>query len=270
MEPNDQSFLSPTSSDERLEVAGDLLEECWFFENMLDRKARMLRCHSDPCPSSSSVSQEMLVWNSCIEAPSPSRKQPIDNNDSVQPKESESTQSSSRHGLLRAPSLPPCIGRKESEPRTSKLTRQASLNSSDVLPPPHKSKGMMKQQYSMQRHAPQRLPKAMSLNTRYPSQTKMTKSLSDLECEEVQGFKDLGFSFDKEDLSPTVINILPGLQEKNHVNSNDDKVRRPYLSEAWQVQDPAPPIPNWVVKNSAEDMKTQIKFWARAVASNVR
>lgn len=35
--------------------AMDLLEECWFFENLFHtRKARMPRCHSDPCSSSSS------------------------------------------------------------------------------------------------------------------------------------------------------------------------------------------------------------------------
>lgn len=30
------------------------------------------------------------------------------------------------------------------------------------------------------------------------------------------------------------------------------------------------PIPVWVPKDSSKDMKAQIKFWARTVASNVR
>lgn len=104
------------------------------------------------------------------------------------------------------------------------------------------------------------------------NERKMRKSLSDLEFEEVQGFKDLGFKFDKEDLSPSVIKILPGLQEKNRVDSDqDDSVRRPYLSEVWFQECPTPPIPiDCVIKKSSEDIKTHIKFWAKAVASNLR
>ncbi|KAF1866782.1 hypothetical protein Lal_00018167 [Lupinus albus] len=35
----------------------------------------------------------------------------------------------------------------------------------------------------------------------------MRRSLSDLELEEVQGFKDLGFYFEKEALSPSLIEM---------------------------------------------------------------
>ncbi|KAK9907861.1 hypothetical protein M0R45_000048 [Rubus argutus] len=88
---------------------------------------------------------------------------------------------------------------------------------------------------------------------------------------QLQGFKDLGFTFDQKDIAPSVISILPGLQEKNRDEGlNPDMVRRPYLSEAWLVQSCAPPPPNLAASRSAEDMKAQIKFWARAVASNVR
>lgn len=97
------------------------------------------------------------------------------------------------------------------------------------------------------------------------------KSLTDLEIEEVQGFKDLGFTFDEKDIAPSVVSILPGLKEKKrHEDLNPEMVRRPYLSEAWLVQSCAPPPPNLAATRSAEDMKAQIKFWARAVASNVR
>lgn len=108
------------------------------------------------------------------------------------------------------------------------------------------------------------------MRRRYLNQKTMRRSLSDLELEEVQGFKDLGFSFEKESLSPSIASIIPGLQEKNRDETEEDKAsRRPYLSEAWLVQSSAPPIPNWVSKKSSADMKEQIKFWARAVASNV-
>lgn len=110
----------------------------------------------------------------------------------------------------------------------------------------------------------------MEMRRRYLNQKTMRRSLSDLEFEEVQGFKDLGFSFEKETLSPSLASILPGLQEKKRDETEEDKAaRRPYLSEAWLVQSCAPRIPNWTSHKSSGDMKVQIKFWARAVASNV-
>ena len=110
------------------------------------------------------------------------------------------------------------------------------------------------------------------MRRRYLNGRSLRRSTSELEIEEVQGFKDLGFTFDNKDsLSPSVVNILPGLQEKSGEDLDlQNKVKRPYLSEAWQVQSCAPPIPIWATKNSAEDMKVQLKYWARAVASNVR
>lgn len=110
----------------------------------------------------------------------------------------------------------------------------------------------------------------MEMRRKVLNQKTMRRSKSDLECEEVQGFKDLGFSFEKEALSPSLANIIPGLQNKNKDESEEDKeARGPYLSEAWLVQSCAPPVPNWGSNLSPADMKQQIKFWARAVASNV-
>lgn len=119
------------------------------------------------------------------------------------------------------------------------------------------------------------------MRRRFSSQKTMRKTLHDLEKEEVQGFKDLGFQFEKETINPSVASILPGLQEKNRDEKEQDKaVRRPYLSEAWLAQSCGPPlpppppplpsvVPKWDSKKSTEDVKAQIKFWARAVASNV-
>lgn len=122
----------------------------------------------------------------------------------------------------------------------------------------------MTQSSSIPRH--RKRPELESINmesfkeTRHDliDQTKMRKkSPSDLEYQEVQGFRDLGFTFEKEEKS--------GIEP-----AGEEEFRRPYLSETWQVQSSAPQVPNWVGKSSAEDMKAQIKFWARAVASNVR
>lgn len=243
--------------------AGTLLEESWFFGNLLHRKPRMSRCYSDPCPSSN-YSQEMIVRKSYDESPS-------------------SSQLKSSSSLRRAPSLPPCLGREEVEDEESEFTmgrliRQASLNLSDMLPPRQTPKGM-KQSCSTARQQPRRKPKQEKNNLdsnkemRRAKTTKQKKngmSQNDLESEEIQGFKDLGFQFDNTDLSLSVVNILPGLQEKSRVDSDEEEVSRPYLSESWQAQNSAPKIPNWVDQKSAKDVKAQIKFWARAVASNVR
>ncbi|KAM6550392.1 hypothetical protein CsatB_000200 [Cannabis sativa] len=307
-----------------------LLEESWFFGNLLiNQKPKMLRCFSDPCPSSSSSISNIIT---------------LDNNNN---------NNTITRNLARAPSLPPNIGREEKEEeeeeengnsnrvlvtklasdekkerksskiikeqccyslpkpkknmlvRTqtlptsmrkveivqdhhgedkinggiSKSNRQPSLNLADILPPRH-NKGNS----SRNRTPKNTILEGFYNNTdgsremrrRYQNGKNMRRSLSDLEIEEVQGFKDLGFTFDKLK-NPSVVNIIPGLQEKNEEDSMglENKVRRPYLSEAWLAQSysppPPPPPPSWAFrKSSGEDMKAHIKFWARAVASNVR
>ncbi|XP_062096295.1 uncharacterized protein LOC133802075 [Humulus lupulus] len=157
-----------------------------------------------------------------------------------------------------------------------KPSRQASLNLADILPPRH-NKGTS--------NSRNRAPKntgvefdtdgSREMRRRYQNGKNMRRSLSDLEIEEVQGFKDLGFTFDNKDkLNPSVVNIIPGLQEKKEEDNMglENKVRRPYLSEAWLTQSygpPPPPPPSWALRKSSQDMKAHIKFWARAVASNV-
>lgn len=273
MEQVDHCPLESSSSYSKPE---DLLEECWFFKNSLDRKAKkaILRCYSDPCPSSSSYSQEMLAGNSSGGTnsssmtkfssgggcdPPPLLPRPcVAAGEEVREEKamSESILGSSRHDLLRTPSLPPCIGREEdaeSDFALSKLIRQASLNSPDVLPPRRNSK-VKKQSSSTPQHRPRKNPELESIEKEACNgmrrlsldQDKITrKSARDLEFKEVKrfnSFKDMGFKFDKRDSNPS-----------------EDKSS-------------GPPIPSWVdsKNSSAEDMKAQIKFWARAVAANVR
>ncbi|KAK3198826.1 hypothetical protein Dsin_022241 [Dipteronia sinensis] len=361
MEPNfgdpfesssSSSSSSSPSGDE--EAVNDLLEKCWFFGNLFQRKTRMLRSYSDPCcpPSSKEIftrnsdSQNItkneitagdgdcVVQRNLIRAPSlpPCVGRKMEENhqekesstggktnklltrqsslpkpasagkkEATKEKASTATRSKSNNGqfprsnLHRTPSLPSYFGReedKESDARMSNLIHQAFSTSSDILPKSHTSKGLTRS-YSISRYRPPRSSeverhynynmngsiKDMSRRRCLINQNKSRKkSTSDLESEEVQGFKDLGFTFEKQELSPSVVNILPGLQEKNNSNNNreelnQEKFRRPYLSEAWLSHNfappPPPPIPNWATENSALDMKAQIKFWARAVASNV-
>ncbi|KAD7117448.1 hypothetical protein E3N88_04716 [Mikania micrantha] len=106
-----------------------------------------------------------------------------------------------------------------------------------------------------------------------------SKSLSELEFEELKGFMDLGYRFSEEDKDSSLVWMIPGLQrlgkdEEEEVHSYGN-VSRPYLSEAWGdlekmkeeasrlMRIPAP-------AGNESDMKLQIRFWAHSVASVVR
>lgn len=91
------------------------------------------------------------------------------------------------------------------------------------------------------------------------------QSSSDLESIEVQGFRDLGFVFDKEELRESLAGVLPGLKQAKSSRSRS----RPYLSEAWQRRPPAPVRVQSEARSAAE-MKDQLRMWAQAVACNVR
>ncbi|KAM6548762.1 hypothetical protein CsatB_020438 [Cannabis sativa] len=128
-----------------------------------------------------------------------------------------------------------------------------------------------------------------------------SKSLSDLEFEELKGFMDLGFVFTEEECRDSkLVSIIPGLQRfaekkqsdvvvpnynrgKDHDNNSNSNnhdqanlVSRPYLSEAWDVLDikrtKKSPLKNWKLPETGNeiDMKDQLKFWAHSIASTVR
>ncbi|KMZ68110.1 hypothetical protein ZOSMA_24G01330 [Zostera marina] len=102
---------------------------------------------------------------------------------------------------------------------------------------------------------------------------KAQKSVADLEHEEVRGFEDLGFVFDKERLSPVLLKMIPGLSREGSGSDcgggSDRKVAtRPYLSESWIVQRSTPSVVNWVGRKLAPDVKEQLQLWAKSVACN--
>ncbi|CAK8577155.1 unnamed protein product [Lathyrus sativus] len=107
-----------------------------------------------------------------------------------------------------------------------------------------------------------------------------SRSLSELEFEELKGFMDLGFVFSEKDKDSTLASLIPGLQrlgkeENEEQKKIDESVvadEKPYLSEAWDLVDlrgRRNPLVNWRVpeKGSEIDMKHNLKFWARTVAS---
>ncbi|XP_048132319.1 uncharacterized protein LOC125314333 isoform X3 [Rhodamnia argentea] len=116
----------------------------------------------------------------------------------------------------------------------------------------------------------------------------LSKSLSQLEFEELKGFMDLGFVFSEEDIDDSsLVSIIPGLQrlgkrikDANHRQEDGDEkervgesagIARPYLSEAWEWWEEEDPLMNWKVPALANDtdMRESLKWWAHTVASTV-
>ncbi|KAJ4981362.1 hypothetical protein NE237_032199 [Protea cynaroides] len=112
--------------------------------------------------------------------------------------------------------------------------------------------------------------------------TSSTKSISDLESEELKGFMDLGFVFSEEDKDSSLVSIIPGMQrlgekseEKETTVDDESAIQRPYLSEAWDVLDrrrAENPLMNWGIPGLYNDidMKVNLRSWAHMIASTVR
>lgn len=294
--------------DHKKQETVDLLEDGWFFGNFLNKKGKMMRCNSDPAPSSK---KEMMfgpkknaVESGCLlRTPSlppnlgKKEEQDLGEDEDYGPRMGDLIrQAMPCKKLAKAPSLPPCRIKKEAignenvvvtppkGPTMSKLTRRSSLDPSILLPPKHNSKGM-KQNFSapstsknlQQRRNEMSHRNMETIRGSHSRNLERSMSLKTLSDKEVKGFQDLGFKFDKKDLCPSVVNNLSNLsikEEPNEEGEEDMRLKKsPSLSEAWIAtqRSYSPPIPKWRDgKSSAEDMKAQIKFWARAVASNVR
>ncbi|KAF9683691.1 hypothetical protein SADUNF_Sadunf04G0040000 [Salix dunnii] len=107
-----------------------------------------------------------------------------------------------------------------------------------------------------------------------------SKSLSELEYEELKGFMDLGFVFSEEDKDSKLASIIPGLHrlgknDEEEAILDEPKVCRPYLSEAWEVLEKKKkeePLMNWRIPalGNEIDMKDNLRWWAHTVASTVR
>ncbi|MQL80028.1 hypothetical protein Taro_012479 [Colocasia esculenta] len=99
-------------------------------------------------------------------------------------------------------------------------------------------------------------------------QVKKWRSFGDLGTEEVQCLRDLGFVLDDGSVTPGMLEVMLGLRGGELEGTK--VVRRPYLPEAWLVERSEPPALDWVGGGSAAYVKEQLRFWAQAVAYNVR
>ncbi|XP_027351913.1 uncharacterized protein LOC113862855 isoform X2 [Abrus precatorius] len=80
------------------------------------------------------------------------------------------------------------------------------------------------------------------------------KTLGELELDEVKGFMDLGFIFNRENLNPRMMSVVPGLQRL-----------------AWLIRRPDSPLLNLKFPKhcSSANMKKHLRFWAKIVASEI-
>lgn len=123
--------MDPKNVEDDHEQAGELLEQGWFFGNLLQTKSnsksssRMLRSFSDPCSSSNFPGKSYEETYETIKKGTKTNKS-----------SSRKTASSS---LVRTPSLPTTLDEEELEFSMAKLIRQASLNTRPLPLPPRQN-----------------------------------------------------------------------------------------------------------------------------------
>ncbi|KAL0900056.1 hypothetical protein Bca101_084017 [Brassica carinata] len=324
--------MDPTSNDhqefEQVEDINDLLEDFWFFDNLLGRRSRILRyCHSDPCPfspsspsSSSYPKPEFLKTGDSdsekklLEAPpvgdsvpppcivkeegggEPEKMKKMRRQFSEKIRAQERTtylqkkepmvrrekgvkESSKKNrtgntscnnksvkcfpmggGLQRTQTLPTYIGREDDvnefhdqesdDSRMGFLIREAIASSSSKFTP---TKQITPKISSIPRHRPprnSRSEEAIQETVVKPQGSKtLRKTLSSIDTKQIMTLKELDITEPEK--------------------KDDEEQRRAVKSRSAAVV-VGQPIPVWVPKESRRDMKAQIKFWARTVASNVR
>ncbi|KAJ4893661.1 Uncharacterized protein Rs2_20455 [Raphanus sativus] len=314
--------MDPTSNDhqefEQVEAIDDLLEDFWFFDNLLGRRSRILRyCHSDPYPFSPPSSSYLKPDQSprtgdsekkLLEAPTvgdlvpplcivkeegggePEKMKKMRRQFSEKIRVQEPTylqkkvlKSSKKNrtgntscnnksvkcspmggSLQRTQTLPTYIGREDDvnefhdqeesdDSRMGYLIREAMASSSSEFTPTKQNTPKMS---SIPRHRPPRNSRSedaiiQELVVKSQGSKTLRKTLSSIDTKEIMTLKEL------EITEP----------EKKVVKDEEEQRRAVKIRSAAVV---GQPIPVWIPKESRRDMKAQIKFWARTVASNVR
>ncbi|CAH2053660.1 unnamed protein product [Thlaspi arvense] len=318
---------------EQVEAIDDLLEDFWFFDNLLDRRSRTLRyCHSDPypfSPPSSSSSSTSSTYpkpelpkigdsdseKKLLEAPTEGDSVPVpppctekkegggepekinkmrrqfsekirvqERRTYLQKKEPVVREKRTKEGsrknrtnsscpmggsLQRTQTLPSYIGREvdgnefqdqeSDDSRMGFLIREAIASSSSGFTPTKQNTPKMS---SIPRHRPPRnsrsedaIQEMVVKSQRSPNRKTLRKTLSSIETKEILMLKEL-------DISESV---------KKHEIEDEEQRRVPRAAlKSRSAAVVGQPVPVWVPKDSSRDMKAQIKFWARTVASNVR
>ncbi|KAG5530864.1 hypothetical protein RHGRI_025725 [Rhododendron griersonianum] len=96
-----------------------------------------------------------------------------------------------------------------------------------------------------------------------------TKSLTEVDLDELKGCLDLGFGFSYDEI-PELCNTLPALELCYSMNQRflDDHQKLPRLPAVATGM-----VANWRISSPGdhpEDVKVRLKYWAQAVACTVR
>ncbi|KAA8519621.1 hypothetical protein F0562_013934 [Nyssa sinensis] len=190
----------------------------------------------------------MNLFNSCWFTLEILKKQPSTSNSSVsQTNPGQQIQEDSPR--FNSSSLPTIHIRSKSDHLSSEESfRSDSLSPNSVLFTPYlqtilSGKEATQEEYPSKQQHKEEEPKKIR-GTRRRAKKGVSKSLSDLEFEELKGFMDLGFVFSEEDKDSSLVAIIPGLQrlgkksddEEQENGVDESSVPRPYLSEAWDEQ----------------------------------
>ncbi|XP_042007482.1 uncharacterized protein LOC121756086 [Salvia splendens] len=170
------------------------------------------------------------------------------------------------------------LARSKSDELSSFATRNPSPDS--VLKTPHLQTIFSDREFSISSEIP-KIPLAKKSAVDGRRKKRLSKSMSELEFEEVKGFIDIGFVFSEADKGDSaLVEIIPGLQKLGQkIESRDRKIEeasrmraKPYLSEAWEFYEEER-LMKWRVPSSATsemEIKDNLKSWAHTVASAVR
>ncbi|KAL0680183.1 hypothetical protein Bca4012_008164 [Brassica carinata] len=299
--------MNLSSSSESL--IDDLLDDYWFFENLFTRRSRVLRAASiDGKKGETKQFSEKIR----VQEPRPvgcflRQKEPV-----VLPKSAGSCsapgkiqEASTDRCLVRAPSLPPRIEKRnvdyEAKKMISKLTRQFSEKIRVLEPKTTGERYLHKKKRNSERNMTEGGSSSSSSSSVKISLQRTQTMPNDIreedELEDHESDSRMGFLI-RESLASSQnvpkVSINPRQRPPRQLRSEETVVVKQGSSSPKTLRKTVSSIettkeiqrlkgyddqlvephglatPPRVPKDSRKEMKDQIKFWARAVASNVR
>lgn len=278
-----------------MEEPGDLLEDSWFFGNLLHTKPRAIsRCYSDLTSSSCSPIHPLPPLCSNQEA-------------IVKLKERKNSSFSSRkqppiapRSLTRTPSLPDSVETrsflmKNTNPSCNLMASVVGTNQEDAIEPKGSSFSSRKQRPVARPTLAKTpyMPNSIETQSFVAKTPYMSTSVGESDQEDQEEDQESEFTLGRlirqASMNSSHTSNPPRQKPKAMVENlgKTPELGREKISEMRKMERSrskntkncgknkngggAPVIPGgWVDKSSSEDMKAHIKFWARAVASNVR
>ncbi|KAI3774970.1 hypothetical protein L1987_49536 [Smallanthus sonchifolius] len=287
-----------------MEEAGDLLEDSWFFGNLLNTKTRTIsRSYSDldsssclphPYPYPSLGSTQEHVKNERKNSSFSSRKQPPVAPPSLNRTPSLPDSIETQYFLMKKPDpgpsfMPSLVGNDEkdviikNEPKSSSLSSRKQPPVAPSSPTQRPSLSNSKETRSFQMKKPDKnLTRASSMSSCMVGSDQEDEEDQESEFTLGRLIRQASMNSSHTPNSPrqTSKAMIESMRKKHEIDQEKiievrkiERIRSQCRKNNGKNKNGggAPAIPGgWVDKSSSEDMKAHIKFWARAVASNVR